>query len=266
MNNGEIKETSQENKTRGTFIANRTSNSECPLLSIFVACYNESQNIEETLLNIENACSATGISYEVILIDDASTDNSVEIVKDFINKNPHFPIVFYANAKNQGLGANFGEAAFLGRGTYYRLVCGDNVEPAETLIKVFSRIGEADIILCYYPNGVEGKTLIRRCISGFYTALVNFMSGYKIRYYNGLPIFKRYDVMRWNPNSHGFGFQADLVTRLLYNGASYIEIPVRSLERKHGKPKAITFLNFCSVLHSLMNILIRRLSKIIYGK
>ena len=32
--------------------------------------------------------------------------------------------------------------------------------------------------------------------------------------------------MRWGPYSFGFGFQAELVTRLLDEGATYIEIPV----------------------------------------
>jgi hypothetical protein len=76
---------------------------------------------------------------------------------------------------------------------------------------------------------------------------------------------KRRDVMRWNPNSHGFGFQADLVTRLLDRGATYIEVPVTSSERQTGKAKAIRFHNFCSVAHSLLNIFIRRISKIVWG-
>jgi hypothetical protein len=102
-------------------------------------------------------------------------------------------------------------------------------------------------------------------LSKIYTGLVNLISGYKIHYYNGLPIFRRRDVMRWNPNSHGFGFQADLITRLLDRGATFIEVPTTAHERNDGKPKALNFRNLCSVGHSLLNILIRRLSKIVYG-
>ena len=175
------------------------------------------------------------------------------------------PLQLHVNPKNMGLGENFGEAAFMGTGTFYRLVCGDNVEPVETLVKVFREIGKADIILTYRPDGVEGKAFARNILSGFYTKIVNFISGYNLRYYNGLAIMKRRDVMRWNPNSHGFGFQADLVTRLLDRGASFLEVPVTAHERNDGKAKAINFRNICSVGHSLLNILIRRLSKIVYG-
>jgi glycosyltransferase involved in cell wall biosynthesis len=236
-----------------------------PLITLFVACYNEAGNIEGTLDVIRAACAQAAITYEVVIIDDASTDGSPEIIRRYIENHPDMPIQLHVNPKNMGLGENFGEAAFMGTGTYYRLVCGDNVEPVETLVKVFREIGKADIILTYRPDGVEGKAFARNILSGFYTKIVNFISGYNLRYYNGLAIMKRRDVMRWNPNSHGFGFQADLVTRLLDRGASFLEVPVTAHERNDGKAKAINFRNICSVGHSLLNILIRRLSKIVYG-
>jgi glycosyltransferase involved in cell wall biosynthesis len=236
-----------------------------PLITLIVACYNEAGNIEGTLDVIRAACAQAAITYEVVIIDDASTDGSPEIIRRYIENHPDMPIQLHVNPKNMGLGENFGEAAFMGTGTYYRLVCGDNVEPVETLVKVFREIGKADIILTYRPDGVEGKAFARNILSGFYTKIVNFISGYNLRYYNGLAIMKRRDVMRWNPNSHGFGFQADLVTRLLDRGASFLEVPVTAHERNDGKAKAINFRNICSVGHSLLNILIRRLSKIVYG-
>ena len=51
----------------------------------------------------------------------------------------------------------------------------------------------------------------------------------------GLPVLLRYDVMRRHPNSPGFGFQADLVTRLIYMGATYLEIPVVAGRANHGQ-------------------------------
>ncbi|MEI8284799.1 MAG: glycosyltransferase family 2 protein [bacterium] len=236
-----------------------------PLITLFVACYNEVENISGTLDVVRAACTEIGISYELIIIDDASTDGSVDVIKRYITDHPDAPIRLHVNEKNMGLGENFAEAAFMGRGTYYRLICGDNVEPGETLVKVFQEIGKADMILSYRPADVEGKSLARKLTSTAFTSLVNLISGYNLHYYNGLPIMKRRDVMRWQPNSHGFGFQADLVTRLLDRGATYIEVPVTGRERQKGKAKAINFRNFCSVAHSLLNISIRRFSKLVYG-
>lgn len=235
------------------------------LITLFVACYNEADNIEGTLDVVRKACAETGFAYEVIIIDDASTDASVEIIRRYMAKSPGVPIRLHVNEKNMGLGENFAEAAFMGRGKYYRLVCGDNVEPVETLVRVFREIGKADIILSYRPDDVDGKSLPRKFLSSAFTNLVNFISGCSIRYYNGLPIMKRRDVMRWQPNSHGFGFQADLVTRLVDRRATYLEVPVTAHERNKEKAKAINFRNFCSVPQALLNIYIRQFSKLLYG-
>jgi len=71
-------------------------------------------------------------------------------------------------------------------------------------------------------------------------------------------------VMRWHSNSHGFGFQADLITRLLDLKPSYIEIPVYPNERAAGATKAFKFRNICSVGHTLLEIWLRRLGKLVY--
>ena len=167
------------------------------------------------------------------------------------------------NEVNQGFGLNFVEASFHGGGKYYRTICGDDTETKETLLSVFKRLGEADMILTYHTDA-SARAWSRRVISRSFTALINLLSGYKIKYYNGLAVHTRRNVMRWHSNAHGFGFQADLITRLLDMGATYIEIPVVPRERAAGSTKAFTIRNFCSVGHTLLEVLIRRFAKLMY--
>jgi hypothetical protein len=72
--------------------------------------------------------------------------------------------------------------------------------------------------------------------------------------------------MRWHCNSRGFGFQADTLCRLLDLGFDYMEIPVTAIERRKGASNAITIRNLLSVMHTLMEIAIRRLSNRVYRK
>ncbi len=234
-------------------------------LTLFVACYNEEKNITATLGTIVAACKEVGCTYEILVIDDASSDNSVGVIREYMRSYPQVPIILKVNEHNEGLGNNYTEAAFLGHGTWYRLVCGDNVESKEMLVKVFSQIGKAELIIPYHSNK-GNRTLFRSALSKSFTALVNLIGGHKLRYYNGLPLTRRYYVMRWHSNAHGFGFQADLITRLLDRNFTFIEIPVQPQERTEGHSAAITFKNLCSVGHSLMTILIRRVSKVCYGR
>jgi glycosyltransferase involved in cell wall biosynthesis len=197
-------------------------------------------------------------TWDIIVIDDASTDRSVEIIQDFLGKHSDSPITLKTREFNVGLAQNYIEGAFLGRGKYYRMICGDNVEPRETLVEVFKHLGAADMVLFY--QDITGKSLSRRILSRTYTGLVNLITGRRIKYYNGLAVHRRYNVMRWHTNYHGFGFQADMVARLLDEGFNYIEVRVKATERKAGVSHALTMRNFFSVTHTLLDLFIRRVA------
>jgi len=232
-------------------------------LSLFVACYNEEVGIIPTLDTVVAAATEVGISYDIVIMDDCSKDRSVDLIVEYLRTHPDLPITLYVNEVNQGVGANYAEAAFRCRGKYYRMICGDNVESKETLVTIFRRVGEADMIIPY-PADTTFRGPFRRAVSRSFTLLVNLLSGYRIRYYNGLAVHYRYNVMRWHSNSHGFGFQADLITRLLDLKATYVEVPVYPNERAGGETKAFKFRNICSVGHTLLEIWIRRLGKLVY--
>ncbi|MEA2874502.1 MAG: hypothetical protein QOH67_4650 [Hyphomicrobiales bacterium] len=233
-------------------------------LTIFVSCYNEADYIVNTLDTVCAAGREVGLEFEVIVIDDGSRDNSRDIVRDYIDRHPDEQIILRANRQNQGLAQNFVDGAFLGRGKYYRLICGDNSEPKETVVKILREIGKADIIIPYYTSS-EGKGARREIISKSYTALVNLISGNKLHYYNGLPVCLRFAVMRWHPGTRGFGFQAELLCNLFDLGFTYLEVPMIVVERRVGRSNALTMRNLISVAHTIFEIFSRRLSKYVYG-
>jgi len=233
-------------------------------LTLFVACYNEEQNIADTLDTVLAALAEFSFTWEIIIIDDASTDCSVEVIEEYLRCRPNLPIRLFCRPHNMGLAQNYIEGAFLGRGIYYRLICGDNVEPRETLVEVFKHLGQADMILFYQDN--TNRTLTRTMLSRFYTFLINMIGGYRIRYYNGLTLHRRYHVMRWHTNYHGFGFQADLVVRLLDQGFGYKTVLVKATERRAGVSHALTWKNLLSVSHTLLDLFIRRLGRRKAGK
>lgn len=236
-------------------------------ITVVVSCYNEEDFITDTVDHVAAALRQAGCSYEIIVVDDCSKDGSVRKLRDYIQAHPTEPITLKVNEINRGLGNTYVEAAFLGRGKYYRLCCGDDSEPPEVLLNVFSKIGVADIVIPYQnQDEVAGKTKGRRLLSKTFTFFVNLISGYRMRYYNGMAIHLRYNVLRWHPSSYGFGFQADMITRLLDEGASYIQIPSSSVDRKGSASSALGMRNVLSVSHTLLEISIRRFRRYLYGR
>ncbi len=232
-------------------------------LTLFVPCLNEEKRIVPTLETVRDALAALGHSYEVIVVDDGSTDRTADVIEQFCRQNPLMPVSLHRNPKNMGLSYSFVDAAFRGRGRYYRLVCGDNVEPKESMIKILQQMGKADIIIPYYPS-LPGKSRTRKSISKLYTLIVDAISGQRIKYYNGCALYSRFQVMRWSSYNYGFGFQADLITKLLDEGATYLEVPIGGIHLTRERGSAINFRNFLSTGHTLLEIFLRRLRKILY--
>jgi hypothetical protein len=117
------------------------------------------------------------------------------------------------------------EGAFQGRGRYYHLVPGDNVELAESPEKMLRARGCADIIVPVFVE-VRNKSLQRQVISKLYTKLINLASGYHLAYYNGNPMYLRAHVVRFHVEYTGFGYQAEFLTRLISQSGSFKEIPL----------------------------------------
>jgi glycosyltransferase involved in cell wall biosynthesis len=235
-------------------------------LTVLVSCYNEKSFICDTLDTVLGALCEAGISHEVIVIDDCSKDGSVEAVVGYIQSHPQLPVYLYLNETNQGLANNYINGSFVGRGKYYRLCCGDNSEPKEGLVSIFKCIGLADIVVPYFPEEFwYNRSLHRRLISKAFTWIVNFISGHQLHYYNGCAVHVRWNVMRWHPNSCGFGFQADMLTQMLDTGCTYVEVPSSTIERKGSGSSALSTRNLLSVLHTFVEVAIRRLKRELYG-
>ena len=233
-------------------------------LTIFVSCYEEESLIISTLDAIRKSLAAVKeLTYELIVIDDCSRDRSADLVEEYIRAHPADRIMLRRNKVNHGLAQNYFDAAFIGKGKYYRLICGDNAEPEETMVAVFRAIGKADMVIPYYVTR-EGKGFYRKLLSLAYSQIVNTIGSQNLHYYNGLAVHLRYNVMRWHPNTRGFGFQADIISLLLDQGFTYIEVPVKDNEKKRGESRALTFKNLLSVTHTLVDIVIRRISNRVY--
>lgn len=230
-------------------------------VSFFVPCYDEEANVTGAIEKLVLVSSALNLKYEILVFDDCSRDRTVEVVRHYQRTHPDLPLRLFVNAANRGVARNFIEGAFHARGTYYRLVCGDDVEPLETLRKVLEHLGEADIVIPYHTE-VIGRSLRRRLISRLYTILVNIASGRRLRYYNGLPLFHRRDVMRFHVEATGSGYQAEFLLRLLQEGKSYVEIPLVASDREGSD--SLNLRNFVSVGYSIFKIALRRLHQALF--
>jgi glycosyltransferase involved in cell wall biosynthesis len=233
-------------------------------LSLFIPVLNEESGIVGTIEKIADAARQVGIGYEIVGFDDASSDRTAERIIAFQGERPEVPVTLVRHAQRRGVARNYVDGAFLARGTYYRFCSGDDVEPTENFVKIFSAVGRADVIVPYHVESV-GRGVTRRFLSTLFARLVAGISGHRVRYFNGGPVFVRAHVLRFHVESTGFGYQAELLTRVLDEGATFEEVGVVAFERAHGTSKALTAYNFLSAGHSLFKLLARRARRSLFG-
>lgn len=225
-------------------------------LTIFVSCYNEEAYITGTLDTIIDAMRSVGRSYEIVVIDDGSRDRSVELLRRYIGEHAEVPMVLRVNKQNKGLAQNYVDAAFIGCGTWFCLIRGDNRESMETLSDVLKTLGEADVLVA--------SNMSRGDRPGFYARMFNLFTRQRIRDYGALTVHLRFNVMRWHPDLRGLGFHACLISRLLDLGFTFKLVPCRSAALD-ANARTVTWKKTFSMLHAVADILLRRLANRIVG-
>jgi len=96
-----------------------------PTVSVLVLCFNTGKYVVEAL---ETVRQQSYRDFEVIVVDDGSTDDSVQIISAW-SQLTGFPLELVQNSCNRGIPASFNRAVGLARGKYVTSVCDDLWEP-----------------------------------------------------------------------------------------------------------------------------------------
>lgn len=164
-------------------------------LSIIVPIYNYADLIKENIESILN--QKTKYSYELILIDDGSTDGARDIVLSYSD----VPNVKVICQENQGIAGARNTGLSIASGKYYMFVdCDDIVtdDIVETLLdKAYS--DDCDMVMCAHNLVKEKEGIITSILPNIYSGknLSNYSKNAEILNYAGLPWCKVYKRELW---------------------------------------------------------------------
>lgn len=116
---------------------------EKPFLSVVVPAYNEAERIPLTLLDMDKRLSEAGFSYEILVVNDGSKDNTAEIVEKMAQTIQHLTLI--NNQKNQGKGGVVRDGMLAAKGQYRIFTDADNstsIDQFEGMLPFFEETAE----------------------------------------------------------------------------------------------------------------------------
>ncbi|MFA6393951.1 MAG: glycosyltransferase [Patescibacteria group bacterium] len=148
-------------------------------LSLIVPCYNEDTHLTENLGRLKQVLDAIVFQSEIIIIDDASTNNTVEMITDFISANPGAEnIRFIRHEENYGRGKTVNEGILAARGAIAGFVDVDfSTSPWYIPALVAEIRNGAEVVIGQRIYKLKFKVLHRWILSKGYKFLVGLFLG-----------------------------------------------------------------------------------------
>jgi len=108
------------------------------MISIIIAAYNEEKRIRPSLFKVKDYLIGLNMDYEIIVVDDGSTDRTGEVVKDLTPDIPNLKLIGYEI--NRGKGHALRKGVLASRGEAVLLTDADLSTPIEELSKLLPLI------------------------------------------------------------------------------------------------------------------------------
>lgn len=204
-----------------------------PQISIVVPFYNEEDNIEELYEELSRVLKGLGVSYELIFINDGSTDRSHELLLKLFASDRTVKVI--------RLRKNFGQTAALqagfdhARGEIIISMDGDLQHDPEDIPQLLAPMEEGYDIVSGWRKERKDNFLLRRFPSWVANRIMRLLSGVKIHDFG--TTFKAYrrgvlEGIRLYGELHRF--IPALISR---TGVKITEVPIKNVVRQKGKSK-----------------------------
>ncbi len=145
-----------------------------PRLSVVIPMLNEAANIEPLFARLFPVLDRTGEAYEVVAVDDGSTDRTLELLREQRKSRPQLRVLSFARNFGQHAAVMAGFAA--SRGEWIVTLDADLQNPPEEIPKIVAAFREGYDLVNTYREGRQ-DTSFRRWASRLTNAMVRRFSG-----------------------------------------------------------------------------------------
>jgi Glycosyltransferases involved in cell wall biogenesis len=223
-------------------------------ISILIPTYNERENIELLLKILTSRFNF----YEILIVDDGSTDGTIDIIEKFTRKYPNVKLIERGSKK--GLGSALKEGILSSKADYIITIDADLSHNPYEIPKLISKLNTNQIVIG--SRHLKGSKIIGW---NFYRFLIHITANLIAKWFlmlkcsditSGFRVYKRDSILKIikYAKSSGFSFQVEVLYIAKKLNYKITEVPIIFINRKKGKSKfnVIEMLEYLKTILSLI--------------
>jgi glycosyltransferase involved in cell wall biosynthesis len=202
-----------------------------PELSVVIPIHNEAPNLEQLYRECTEALERWGRSYELVLVDDGSTDESFAILKRLYQSDSRLRVVQFR--RRFGQTAAFAAGFALAQGRLIATADGDLQNDPRDLPALVARVDQGFDIVCGWRKDRKDAFLNRRLPSMIANRVISWATGVRLNDYGcSLKVFRAEVVKPLRLYGEMHRFLPALASEI---GVRIAELPVNHRARVHGR-------------------------------
>jgi glycosyltransferase involved in cell wall biosynthesis len=209
-------------------------------LSIVIPAFNEEGAVRQTIEDVRREMDATGVPYEIIVIDDGSEDRTLDIARET-------GVIVDTNQVNTGYGASLKRGIKHAQHEYVAIIDADGTYPARYLPQMLAMCRNQDMVVGDRGAAMKNVPMIRKPAKWVLNSLASFLAERRLNDLNsGLRVFRKSELLPFIPLlPQKFSFTTTITLCMSCNGKRMIYTPIEYGKRVgKSKIRPVDFLNF----------------------
>jgi dolichol-phosphate mannosyltransferase len=211
-------------------------------LSIVIPAYNEAESIGETIEELVSVLSQKQLAYEILVVNDNSKDNTLEVLETLKLKYPSLNYVTNAGPNGFGYAVRFGLERF--SGDCVAVMMADLSDSPHDLVKFYDTMLAGDYDCVFGSRFMKGgKTIdypaVKKVINRVANAIIRMVMNIKYNdTTNAFKLYKRHTIEGLKPFlSPHFNLTIELPLKAIIRGFNFAVVPNSWTNRKYGESK-----------------------------